>query len=336
MARKGPTRLKDVAEATGFSINTVSLALRGSPRVPETTSRIVASAAKKLNYLPNAIARSLAERRTRQIGIVVTDLMNPILGASAKRIEIELSKCGYRALIWGTNRSLESEIAALDLLRSHQVDGLIVYPADHRELAHLVRLRKAQQPVVLLAGRAPGIDTITSDDRAGARKATEHLVRVGHKTIAFLDSPAGREQPEKSSGYRDAMLAAGLAPSVLVASGFGPAEGRAAMNALCEKGLAATALLAVSDSLAIGVLRGCRDRGLRVPGHLALVGFDDIELAAFAEVGLTTVAYSAATVATQAVERMMALLDAGDRLPEPMLSIIEPELVVRDSTAARS
>jgi LacI family transcriptional regulator len=91
-------------------------------------------------------------------------------------------------------------------------------------------------------------------------------------------------------------------------------------------------MLAVSDSLAIGALRGCRDRGVRVPDDFAVVGFDDIELADFAEVSLTTVAYSAGPVAAQAVERMMALLDAGDRLPEPMLSVIEPDLIVRDST----
>ncbi len=331
VARKGPARLKDVAEATGFSINTVSLALRGSPRVPEATTLVVTNAARKLNYLPNNVARSLAERKTRQVGVVVTDLMNPLLTAAAQYIEMELAKSDYRTLIWGTNRSQESEIAALDLLRSGQVDGLIVYPVHHRELSHLVRLRKSGSPIVLLAGRADGIDTITSDDWHGARTATTHLIAAGHRRITFLASPTSAVHPDKASGYRAAMEEAGLAPHIFATGGFTPRDGQALVAGLLADHQP-TAVIAASDLVAIGVLRGCRVHGIRVPDDLAVVGFDDIELAAFAEVPLTTIAYSAATVAERAVARMMTLVNSRDRLPEPLFEQIEPTLVVREST----
>jgi LacI family transcriptional regulator len=330
--RTAPT-LKDVARATGLSINTVSLALRGSPRVPEATAAVVLAAARKLNYTPNTIARSLAERKTRMVGVVLTDLMNPILTASAKAIERHLSAEGYRLLIWCTNGSLDSEREALGLLRSRQVDGVIVYPAYHQDIGHFVALRRARHPIVLLAGRAPGIDIIASDDGGGARRATEYLLGRGHAPIGLIDTAGGQRNPEKLEGYKAALAAAGVPfdPRLAVnAPGLSPNDGKAAMAALMARA-APRAVLASADPLAVGVLGWCRENGRRVPEDIAVMGFDDIEWAPFAEVPLSSVRYPAEDVAVKAVERMLQLLGAGARMPRPCTVMLEPELVLRAS-----
>jgi LacI family transcriptional regulator len=333
MAPKPASRLKDVAEATGLSINTVSLALRGDPRVTEATMIVVKAAAKKLRYTPNTIARSLAERRTRTIAVVITDLMNPILTAAAKAIEAELSAHKYRTLIWSTNWSLESEIQACDLAKSRQVDGMFVFPVRHDNLRHLESLRRSGHPVVLLAGTTTLVDVITSDDKNGLRKAVRYLAEKGHRQIGMIDSLGGQYKPEKFEGYKAALEEAGLLfdPLLMVrANGISPANGWEAMQELMGRAKP-TAIVGAADPLAIGAISWCRENGLHVPNDVAVVGFDNTAWSAFAAVPLSTVAYAAEAIAAQAVARMMELVAAPNRLPAPGLTIIDPELIVRSS-----
>lgn len=333
MAPKSPTTLKDVAQATGLSINTVSLALRGDPRVTEATMFVVTAAAKKLRYTPNTVARSLAERRTRTVAVVITDLMNPILTASAKAIEAELSARQYRTLIWSTNWSLESEIQACDLARSRQVDGMIVYPVRYDNLRHLEALRSSGHPVVLLAGQTSAIDVITSDDSGGIRKATRFLLEKGHTQIGLIDAPGGEYKPDKFEAYRNTLEEAGLQfdPALMArAHGITPAHGWAAMKELAAR-TKLTAVIGATDPLAIGAISWCRESGLQVPQDIAVVGFDNTEWSAFAAVPLTTVDYAAQTIAAKAVARMMELVSAPGRLPAPVRTVVDPQLIVRKS-----
>jgi LacI family transcriptional regulator len=333
---KATVRLKDIAGKTGFSTNTVSLALRQSPRIPQQTRDLIQAAAAELNYLPNQIAKSLVSRETKTIGLVLTDITNPALTQTAQAIEIALSERGYGTLFATSNNTVSEEIRAIELFRSRQVDGMLIYPTSHRKLDHIRPLRRASYPVVLLVGDPDsGLDAVCVDERRGAYKATRHLVDIGHRRIGIIDSANPLGNLEKRDGYLQALSEAKIdfdATLTVDPHGHSTLRGFWAMDALMGSGARPTAVFAANDSLAIGALRWCQKQGLKVPDEIAIIGFDNIEFAEFASVPLSSINYAVDLVTRMAVERLMQLIAAGDQLPEPRVTLIDPELVVRDST----
>ena len=332
-------RLKDIADKTGFSTNTVSLALRQSPRIPQQTRDVIQRAAAELNYLPNQIAKSLVSRETKTIGLVLTDINNPTLTHTAQAIEIALSERGYGTLFATSNNTLSEEIRAIELFRSRQVDGMLIYPTSHRKLDHIRPLRRANYPVVLLVGDPDaGIDAVCIDERRGAYKAARHLIDVGHRKIGIIDSANPLGNLEKLQGYQQALLEAGIDfdESFRVdPHGHTAEKGYWAMDTLLSGKKRPTAVFAANDSLAIGALRWCQSHNLRVPDDMAIVGFDNIEFAEYAGVPLSSVNYAVEIVTRMAVDRLMRLIAAGDTLPEPRVTQIDPDLIIRESTRAQ-
>jgi len=331
-------RLRDIAEKTGFSTNTVSLALRDSPRIPKQTRDLIRAAADELNYLPNQIAKSLVSRETRTIGLVLTDMTNTILTQTAQALEIALAARGYSTLFATSNNTLIEEIRVVEMFRSRQVDGMLIYPSAHNELDHIRRLRRARYPVVLLVGDPDsGLDAVSVDDRNGAYKATRHLIDLGHKRIALLDSASHFGNAEKREGYQRALGEAGLDfdPALVVEpAGHAASLGYAATELVLAANRAnpPTALFAATDSLAIGALRWCHEHRIDVPGDLAIIGFDNTEYGEYAAVPLSTIDYAAELISAKAVDRLMQLIDARDHLPEPEVTLIDPALIIRQST----
>ena len=332
-------RLKDIAEKTGFSANTVSLALRQSPRIPQQTRDLIQRAAAELNYLPNHIAKSLVSRETRTIGLVLTDITNPALTHTAQAIEIALAQLGYGTLFATSNNTLSEEIRAIELFQSRQVDGMLIYPTSHRKLDHIRPLRRRNYPVVLLVGDPDaGIDAVCVDDRRGAYKATRHLIDVGHTRIAIIDSANRLGNLEKLQGYEQAMQESGLPidPALRVdPRGHSATRGYWAMDTLMSRKKHPTAVFAANDSLALGALRWCQINKMSVPDDMAFVGFDNIEFTQFSWVPLSSVNYATEIVAHLAVERLMSLVGSGETLPKPRVTLIDPELVIRESSAGR-
>ena len=337
---KAIVRLKDIADKTGFSTNTVSLALRQSPRIPAQTRDLIQRTASELNYLPNHIAKSLVSRETRTIGLVLTDITNPALTQTAQAIEIALAERGYGTLFATSNNMLADEVRAIELFRARQVDGMLIYPTSHRKLDHIRPLRKANHPVVLLVGDPDsGLDAVCVDDRRGAYKATRHLIEVGHRRIGFIDSSNPLGNPEKREGYQQALRKGGIAfdPTLVVdPHGHATVQGYLSMDTMMNLRELPSAVFAANDSLAIGALSWCQKHDLRVPDDVAIIGFDNIEYAEYAAVPLSTVNYAVDVVTRMAVDRLMQLIAAGDQLPEPRVTLIDPELVIRDSTRAGS
>ena len=332
-------RLKDIADKTGFSTNTVSLALRGSPRIPPQTREVIQRAAAELNYLPNQIAKSLVSRETKTIGLVITDITNPALTHTAQAIEIALAERGYGTLFATSNNTLSDEIRAIDMFRSRQVDGMLIYPTSHRKLDHIRPRRRANHPVVLLVGDPDsGIDAVCVDDRRGAYKATRHLIEIGHLRIGIIDTANPLGNLEKREGYEQALAEAGIdmEPALSVdPKGHSAESGYFAMDAMMSGKKPPSAVFAANDSLAIGALRWCAKNGRKVPEDVAIMGFDNIEYAEYASTPLSTVNYAVDVVTRMAVDRLMRLISAGEQLPEPRATLIDPELVIRDSTQAQ-
>lgn len=332
-------RLKDIADKTGFSTNTVSLALRDSPRIPEPTRVLIRQAAAELNYLPNQIAKSLVSRETKTIGLVLTDITNPILTRVAQSIELALAERGYGTLFATSNNSLVDEISTVELFRARQVDGMLIYPTSHRKLDHLRPLRHANYPIVLLVGDPDaGIDAVCMDERRGAYKATRHLIDMGHKRIGLFDGAHRHGNPEKRDGYLQALSEADIEYDRSLEvdpRGHTVERGYWATETMMEAPRRPTAIFGGNDSLALGALRWALKHNLRVPEDLAIVGMDNIQYAEYAAVPLTTVNYAAETVTRMAVDRLMRLIAAGDHLPVPRVTQIDPDLLVRESTVPR-
>ncbi|MET0437266.1 MAG: LacI family DNA-binding transcriptional regulator [Devosia sp.] len=336
---KSTVRLKDIADRTGFSVNTVSLALRQSPRIPEETSILIREAAAELNYLPNHVAKSLVSRETKTIGLVLTDITNPALTQVAQAVEMLLSERGYSTLFATSNNDLDEEKRVIEMFRSRQVDGMLIYPRSHRELDHIRRLRQANYPVVLLVGDPDaGIDAVCIDERRGAYRAVRHLIDIGHSRIAIIDTSNAKGNLEKRDGYNQAHKEAGLpVDTELLADPLGNSviRGYWAMDRLMSMPVRPTAVFAANDSLAIGALRWTQKNNLRVPKDVAIIGFDNIEFAEHAATPISSVKYEVDMVTELAVERLLQLIAAPDGLPEPRVTMIDPELIVRDSTAGR-
>lgn len=337
---KAIVRLKDIAGRTGYSTNTVSLALRDSPRIPEPTRELIHRAARDLNYLPNQIAKSLVSRETKTIGLVLTDLSNPALTHTAQTIELALSDLGYGTLFATSNNTLADEIRAIEMFRARQVDGMLIYPTSHRQLDHIRSLRQSNYPIVLLVGDPDaGIDAVCMDEQRGAYKATTHLIEQGHRRIGLIDGARAYGNREKHDGFCQALADAGISldESLAVMSpGRSVARGYEAAETMLSRPERPTALLASNDSLAIGALHWCLKHGLGVPDDLAIIGFDNIEFAAHASTPISSVDYPAGLLSRGAIDRLMLLIAASGPLPEAQVSMIDPDLVLRESTLGRA
>ena len=333
-------RLKDVADKTGFSLNTVSLALRGSPRIPEDTAMRIRNAARDLNYMPNQVAKSLVSRETKTIGLVLTDITNPALTQAAQSIELALAERGYSTLFVTSNNDLDEEKRVIAMFQSRQVDGMLIYPRSHRELDHIRQLRRANYPVVLLvADPDAGVDAVSVDERRGAYRAVRHLIDIGHKRIGIIDSANPLGNHEKREGYDAALHEANIAVDPQLSAdpqGHSVIRGYWAMDKLMRLPQRPSAVFAANDSLAIGALRWTQKNGLRVPEDVAIVGFDNIEFAEHAATPLTSVNYEIRLVTDLAVARLIELIGTKGALPEPSVTLIDPELIVRESTHRRN
>lgn len=320
-------------------MNTVSLALRGSPRIPEDTAIRIRDAARDLNYMPNQVAKSLVSRETKTIGLVLTDITNPALTQAAQSIELALAERGYSTLFATSNNDLEEEKRVIAMFQSRQVDGMLIYPRSHRDLAHIRQLRRANYPVVLLvADPDAGVDAVSVDERRGAYRAVKHLIDMGHSRIGIIDSSNPMGNHEKRDGYVLALTEAGIEPDGTMSAdpqGHSVIRGYWAMDKLMRLANRPSAVFTANDSLAIGALRWTQKNDLRVPQDVAIVGFDNIEFAEHAATPLTSVNYEIKLVTDLAVARLIELIGTQGTLPDPSVTLIDPELIVRESTHRR-
>jgi LacI family transcriptional regulator len=232
--------------------------------------------------------------------------------------------------------SVENEKRAVELFLSYQVDGMLIYPANHREYDHIRAVDQAGTPVLLLVDLpGSGIDTVTIDDRAGAYKAFQYLCLKGHRHIAMLDGGRALGNFDKMHGAQKAIAEAGLRDDAIIVfepDGHAPAAGFDAMQRITNSTPRPTAVFASTDSLAIGVLHWCRENGIAVPGDLAVVGYDNTEISRYGALPLTTVNYAADEISRIGVDRILRRIENRDSWGKPGVTLIEPELIVRAST----
>jgi DNA-binding LacI/PurR family transcriptional regulator len=325
--------IRDVAERAGVSKSLVSLVMRGSTQVSPERRQAVLRAADELNYRPNAVAQSLVQKRTFVIGVVLSDLHNPYFVEIVDGIEQEAIAAHYRALFNTGSRSAGQESVAVETLLQLRTDGLILAGTVLGTREILATARTA--PVVLVArpSRWATVDSVTNDDRMGARLAVEHLVGLGHRHIAHIDGGRGAGAASRRNGYTDAMRRAGLGALVRVVSGTFTEEGGAeGVELLLRSGPLPSAIFASNDLAAVGALYALERHGVRVPGDVSLVGYDNTSLAAMGHVSLTTVDQPRRQMGATAVRLLVERLDQQRRRARHI--VVQPHLVVRGTTAA--
>ncbi len=351
MARAGVVTIRDVARESGYSASTVSIVLNGAPLsryIPSDTKARIETAAKRLGYRPNPLARSLRSQRSNIVGVMVFDITDPFCTPILRGLENSLYQANYLSFLADAHNETHRFERYLEMLLDRRVEGLIIVAnwlvTDIKLLADLT---ERQVPTVV-AGREVGFElasTVSVDNEAGAATALEHLCRLGHREIAFLRGPkALSSSGQRWKGIKSFAQSAGLTlaprhiaelPESLDANSSFEAGSQLTAE-LLRRGKPFTALLAYDDVTALGALRALKNKGLRVPEDCSVIGFDDVAQAGLSNPSLSTVrqpmeamgAMSAGIVldAIKAVEQNRDISVVRRKIPA--------ELVVRESTRA--
>jgi DNA-binding LacI/PurR family transcriptional regulator len=329
--------LKDVARAANVDVSAVSFALSGKGNLSAETRERILRFARELNYRPNLVARSLAKRRTETIGLLVPDLVNPYYSMTAQAATRAAHQAGYRVAVMNTDADQQFGWAVLEDMVDRQLDGIIVMG----NLLADESIRAIVPPDVPLVwcgweSLDPQITpAIVVDYDSGGRLVAEHLLALGHRRMAVVAPPVASRRSGRFHGFVEALATAGYPfDAALWAASSGSDEGNVESGWAAGRTLLAlpsppTAVVAHNDFMALGVLAAARERGLRVPEDLSLVGFDDVFVATFTAPPLTTVRYDTVGIAVAATTVLLAAVGGGEPVvPAPF----EPELVVRKST----
>jgi DNA-binding LacI/PurR family transcriptional regulator len=331
-ARQGKPTIEDVARQAAVSKSLVSLVMRGGRHVSARRRAAVLEAVAELGYRPNAMARGLKERRTRLIGILVSDLHNPFFADVVEGIQDQAARAGYRVLVTTSDRSPAQEEAAIETLLQLRVDGLIL--SGLLVESRLTVQASRELPVVLVGreAKATSLDSVTNDDRAGALAVVKHCASLGHRRIAHIDGGQGAGADARRRGYEDGMRQLRLRKHLFVVPGaFTEDAGHSGALLLLDQRPRPTAIFASNDLAAIGALNAVEERGLRVPDDISLAGYDNTSLAALRHISLTTVHQPRLEMGQMAVATLLERLHEGRT--RPRRAVLSPSLVVRGTTA---
>ena len=331
--------IEEVARRAGVSAATVSRALSGRGHVSAATRERVRVAADELGYVVSSSASALATGRMQNVGVVIPFLNRWFYGAVVEGAESALLAQGYDLTLYNLGGGEEERRSVFEhfLLRK-RVDAVIAVSLELTS-GEVQRLHDLRKPIIGVGGPLPGVRTLSIDDVAVSRLATEHLVGLGHRRIAHIGGDPSIEMDfhlptNRRVGYLEAMTAAGLPiDEKLFRPGDFTMRGgyTAAKQLLGAPRDRPTAIFAASDEMAIGAMLAARDLGLQVPRDVSIVGIDDHELAEF--FGLTTVAQYPERQGRMAVDVLMTELKPGHPMPDAHDTPLPFELVVRSSTA---
>jgi len=334
------TTIKDIAKRTGVSHSTVSRALRGDPLISDETAQRIQQAAVDMAYLPSAAARSLKTNRSQVLGVIVTSIDDPFFSEIVFGIEEAAQQAGYSLFIAAPQHDPAREEKIVQAMMEHRTDGIIIcsssFSSDQGR-----QLLENGFPIVVVNHQ--GVEnfhySIYHDDVDGSRQLTRHLIRQGHRHIAYLgNSLSGRTNLDRLDGFQLEMQAAGLTiPSLYIhnVAGNGPEFGLAGVNHLLGLLQPPSAVVCFNDMLAIGALKGCQLAGLNVPDDISITGFDNITFSAYTNPPLTTFDQPKQSIGSEAARLLLDLLNSenGNGSFEPKEIILKGRLLIRSSVS---
>lgn len=332
-----PVTLKDVARAAGVHISTVSRVLRQQEPVHGWTDTAlrVREVAARLGYRPNSLASGLRTNRSHSIGLLMPRLTDTVIATICESIEDAARYAGYQTLLTAPPDTMNSQMESLDFLLSRQVEGVIATSLHRDDSLFLDRLSRLPIPFITANRHIdPCIPAVVSDDFDGGRKATEYLISLGHTRIGIVAGPRHASTGyDRLQGYRQALESAGIPAdeSLVIHSEWEVQGGVLGAHALLSLADPPTAIFAVNDTAAIGVMGAAHQRGLSIPRDLSLIGYNDIPIVAQLPIPLTTVRSDLTLMGSTAVHELISAIEGGQ-----LHSVTLPvSLIVRSSTAER-
>ena len=333
--------IKDVAKKAGVSVATVSAVVNEHKKkvsLSPKSRKIVMEAIKSLNYSVNKQASILRTGRSYTIGVIASDLAQPFTAESISLIEQEASIRNYSFLLSDIQNNLKREWRFLDMFKQKQVDGfLFIGASDECDNSAIMAMVNCGIPVVLTERSVEGhnVPCVLVDNVKGGYLAVSHLISKGHKKICYIAGPESNLiTHERFSGYRQALLEHGLEKNEFVESahGMGLKHGYEAAQRILTREQRPTAIFAFNDTLALGAKKALRDANISVPEDVALVGFDDIPIAEYSGVPLTTVRQPRVTLCHIGMKMLLDILE--NKYPKGYYAkiVLQPELVIRESS----
>lgn len=328
-----PVTLHELAKVAGVSVSTVSRALNDSKHpVNDATRERILTLANQLGYRPNMTARGLKTDRTYTIGLVVYNVASPFTPVLIRGIQEYLKQHDYFSIIISTDWDPDLESNAVHQLISRSIDGVIFVESWRDESNNTLDL--ANKPYVFVYRLFNGsyANSVLIDDHYGARLAVEHLIKLGHNTIAFINGPQGWEaSKDRLKGYQDTLAQHGIPynPHLVETGNWEVQSGYQAAQKFLMMPNKPTAIFAANDFMALGAIYAVQDAGLNVPKDIAIVGYDDREFASFSKPTITTVCPPSFDMGQMAAQLILDRLENQTEIENPVR--VKGQLIIRES-----
>lgn len=331
-----PVTLSELAKAAGVSVSTVSRALNDTNHpVNEETRQHIQTLAQQLGYRPNMVARSLKTEQTYTVGIIVDNIVSPFSPTIIRGIQDHLKLHNYCSVIINADWDPEAEAEAIHQLISRSIDGIIFVESWLRGANHMLDV--ANKPYVFVHRLFSGVygNSVLVDEHYGACLAVEHLAKLGHRRIAFINGPRGWDaSAHRLVGYQDALAQLNIAYDAgLVEEGTWEVQsGYPAARKFMAMPDRPTAIFAANDLMALGAIYAIQEAGLRVPEDIALVGYDDREIASLSRPTITTVSLPCYEMGQTSAQLLLNCLDDQADMEQPIR--VRGRLIIRESCGA--
>ena len=333
-------KLKDIAAKTGFSTTTVSLVLNNKKtRISDQTKQLIIKVAQELNYIPNQTAISLVTKESKTLGLIITDISNPFFSELSKGISAKAMEYGFNIMLCDTEDSYELTMRYLRILVSKNVDGIIMtlsHDIKDKKLSLITEfLEKHAIPVVLVERSDHLImsDCVIVNNKNGSYLASRHLIELGHRNVGCITGPSHLEATKyRLNGFKTAFEENGLEfrKELVVEGNYHIESGYKCAQKIMDIDPRVTAIHAFNDMMAYGVFECLKDKGIKIPEQISVVGFDDIFFSKMLYVPLTTIAIPIHQMGEKAVQLLIERI-LNKKLPW-RCNTVEPKLVVRQST----
>lgn len=329
--------LKDLAKELNLSINTVSRALRDMPDIKDETKQRIREVAEKMNYRTNLAASMLRTHRSRAIGVVVSDILNPVFSGMVKGIEFAAKKANYSMILSDSDENYEEEVSAIENMFQRNVDGIILFPTMVND-GTARKLLEKEIPFVLVGRKFHNLSTnlVINDDMQGGYLAAEHLYSKGHRKFLYIGGPMHMSSStDRLDGFKQYLIGQGISTDAIEVHETNASwqSGYDVMSKLVKRGFGATCAFVFSDFLALGVLKALRENKINVPSDMAVMGYDDIDLCELMVPSLTTIDLSKFRLGSRALDLLLQQISAAPSNAGKFQQIImEPRLIVREST----
>jgi LacI family transcriptional regulator len=326
--------MKDIALRLGVSINTVSKALANKPDISDATRELVHKAARELGYSYEIIPHGWENHRSNVVGLVIADNSNPFFAKVVRSVERTLQNSGYGLLLCNTDEDYERERSIIALLVERKIDGIILTPTQSND-EDIAFLLSKHTPFVLLGRHFSTykVPCVIGDDRGGAYEAINHLLRLGHRRILFINAPGYiSSATERLEGYRAAFRDNGIEVDESLVRTCAPRMENAynEMKGILLEELDFSAVFTFSDQMMLGVIRLFHERGIRVPQDCSLVGFDDIDFSSIMAPPLTTVVQDTGRLGAESVAMLLKIIN--DQPLTDTTKVIGTKLAIRGTT----